>query len=292
MKRSIILAVIVCAVPVLADDNLNDVMKHMTKPNPAAVKAYLTDHPDAPDEAKAERVLAILYSMTGRREEAIKTFQHCYEKLVAKKDAASVQDIRDAIRDWLDACIEAGQREHAKAMIARIEKDFAGNKDEKRILAALDIPRDELKIPLVGETMEIAFKAMDGRDVDLAALKGKVVLVEYWATNCLPCVAEIPTIKKVYDRSHDKGFEVIAISLDDDKAKLESFLKKRDLPWPQSFTSGQESHWKAPLVAKYGIHSIPQLFLIDKQGKIVAVNPRGPGELEKKVSETLGKPAL
>jgi len=289
MKRLLAVLSLVCSLSALAADSIEDVLKHLTKPDPAPVKAYIAEHPDAPDADKAEHVLAAIYSVTGQKAEAAKVFQHSYEKLLAKKDTAILKDIRDAIRDWVEACIEAGQRDRAKEIIVRIEKDFAGDKNERLILSALDIPRDELKIPLVGETMEIAFKATDGNDVNLAAMKGKVVLVEYWSTTCAPCVAEFPKIKKAYDNFHNKGFEVIAVPLDEDRAKLEGFLKKRDLPWPQLFASGLDAGWKHPLASKYGIHSIPQLFLIGKDGRIAAINPRRPGELEKRVSELLAK---
>ena len=289
MKRICIAAAVLIALPAFAYDSIEDVIKHMTKPDPAPVKVYLAEHPNAPDADKAEEFLAAMYVMTDHRDEAIRIHEQRYEKMLAKKAGAKDGDLRNLIRDMLDACIEAGQRDHAKELIAKIEKDFAGDKNEKSVQNALIIPRDELKIPLVGETMEIAMKAMDGRDVDLAAMKGKVVLVEYWSTTCAPCIAEFPKIKKAYDAFHDKGFEVVAIPLDDDKAKLEKFLAKRDLPWPQLFASGLEDSWKHPLASKYGIHSIPQLFLIGKDGVIAAVNPRKPGELEKKVSEALAK---
>jgi peroxiredoxin len=292
MIATLLALVAVSSSPASAFDSLDDVMKHMPKPDPAPLKAYLAEHPDAPDADQAERVLAAVYMATGHADEAIRIFERRYERMLAQKDAWKERDIRDAIRDLLDACSDAGERERARAAIARIERDFAGDKNEKAVLTALVIPRDQLKMPILGEAMDIEFTALDGREVDLAALKGKVVLVEYWATWCAPCVAEIPTIQKVYEKFHEQGFEVVGISLDTEREKLDQFVKQRKIPWPQSFTGGSDDHFKFPLVAKYGIHSVPALFLLGRDGKVAAVNPRGPGELERHVSALLAKEVL
>ena len=145
----------------------------------------------------------------------------------------------------------------ARAVIVQAQKDLANRSEgekAKRLLAKLE---GMLNQPVIGGTMKIAFTALDGTQVDLAAMKGKVVLVDYWATWCAPCVASLPEIKTAYDRYHDKGFEVIGISLDHvkDKAKVETFLEDKKLPWPQSFDG---KGWSTPLAASYGISAIPE----------------------------------
>lgn len=140
--------------------------------------------------------------------------------------------------------------------------------------------------PAVGDTLAIAFKAVDGTKVDLSAMKDKVVLVDFWATWCGPCVGEIPNVKAVYDKYHGSGFEVIGISLDNDKSALKKFVKKNALPWPQSCSG---DGWDDDLAKKYGISSIPAMFLIGKDGKVAEVNLRGPGVLEKKVGGLIAK---
>lgn len=125
--------------------------------------------------------------------------------------------------------------------------------------------------PAVGETVEIKFTDVHGKSVDLASLKGKVVLVDFWATWCGPCVGEIPHVLKAYEKLHAKGFEIIGISLDSDKAKLTKFTKEKGMTWPQYF-DGQG--WNNKLSSKFGIHSIPAMWLIGKDGKIATTNAR------------------
>ena len=130
-----------------------------------------------------------------------------------------------------------------------------------------------------------AFKetATDGTVVDLAAYRGKVVLVDFWATWCGPCVNELPHVKAAYEKHHAAGFEIIGVSLDKDGDKLASFTKDNEMPWPQIF-DGQGGQNK--LAQAYGIRSIPATFLLDRDGRIAAKGLRGDA-LSEKVAELL-----
>lgn len=135
--------------------------------------------------------------------------------------------------------------------------------------------------PMVGKAT-----ALDGRVVDLAALRGKVVLIEYWATWCGPCIAELPTIRRVYDAYHERGFEIIGISLDNQeaKARLTEFVTTHSLPWPQVF---EGKGWRSEWATNYAIQAIPAMFLLDREGRIASLNARGP-KLEQEVRRLLG----
>ena len=113
---------------------------------------------------------------------------------------------------------------------------------------------------------------LDGKPLSPANFKGKVVLIDFWATWCGPCVAELPNVIKTYGAHHANGFEIIGISLDQDKDKLTTFIKDKQMTWAQYFDG---KGWQNKLAAKYGVNSIPATFLLDKEGKIIAKDLRG-----------------
>jgi thiol-disulfide isomerase/thioredoxin len=153
----------------------------------------------------------------------------------------------------------------------------------------------------MAKPLELAFTAVDGRPVDLKSLRGKVVLIDFWATWCGPCIAELPNVKQVYAAHHDKGFEVVGISLENARllpsdspgqtaAKLAAarkvlneFTTKEKMPWPQHFDG---RFWKNQFAVQFGIGAIPAMFLLDQEGRVVSTNARGP-QLEKEVKRLL-----
>ena len=132
-----------------------------------------------------------------------------------------------------------------------------------------------------------AFTGQDivtGRTISLEKLRGKVVLVDFWATWCGPCRGEVPNVLKVYERFHAQGFEIISISLDRNVDVLKSYIKSQKMEWNHIFDKDGK------LRDKYGVRGIPQMYVIGRDGKVLSESARGP-ELARVVEQGLKEKA-
>ncbi|MBP7140940.1 MAG: TlpA family protein disulfide reductase [Opitutaceae bacterium] len=213
--------------------------------------------------------------------------------------AAKFTDLADTIvrraDDYLGALARYDESAAANAWVRLAEKspsDALRAHAKKKVQFA-----DVMSRPL-----DIAFTAADGRKVDLKDLRGKVVLIDFWATWCGPCIAELPNVKKVYSEYHDKGFDVVGIALENAKLTpkdtpeqkerkltaarkvLTDFTTKENMLWPQYFDG---KWWNNDISTKYFIQGIPAMFLLDQQGKVATTNARGE-KLEAEVRRLLG----
>ena len=144
--------------------------------------------------------------------------------------------------------------------------------------------REQLGINIGAIAPEINLKSPDGKLIALSSLKGKVVLLDFWASWCRPCRAENPNVVRLYNKYKDRGFTVYSVSLDQNKDKWMAAITQDQLTWSNHVS--ELTGWKSSAGNKYGVSSIPKTFLIDANGKIIAYDLRG-NDLEKKLSEIL-----
>lgn len=180
----------------------------------------------------------------------------------------------------------------ATAILNQVKKDFPGSGAAKNadmtlasIKAGAAAKAIQRNLVTGAKFPDFDEKDLAGQPLSVAKFKGKVVLLDFWATWCGPCRAEIPNVVKIYQEQHSKGFEVIGISLDSDRAKLDKFLAEKNMTWPQYFDG---KGWSNKLSGKYGVRSIPATYLIDREGKIIASDLRGE-ELAAAVAKAIGQ---
>ncbi len=131
-----------------------------------------------------------------------------------------------------------------------------------------------------------AKELLTGEEFSLSDFRGDVVVVDFWATWCGPCIGELPNVRKAYAEYHEQGLQMIGISLDRSIGACKQFIEQRGIPW---YHIADGKFWKAELAVKNGIKSIPAMFVVGRDGVVTAAHPRGEA-LQEAIADALAEP--
>ncbi len=184
---------------------------------------------------------------------------------------------------YFSRLIGAVEAQAPAAMPVLVERIAASPNSRVRELAM----KRRAVLTALAQPLDLVFTALDGRSIDTKQWRGRVVLVDFWATWCVPCVEAMPHLKELYAKYHNRGLEIINVSVDQAAARpaLEKLVAKLELPWPQAFDGKAQ---QGDFALRYGVQPIPHVLLAGPDGMIVAVNPRGP-QLEVEIVRRLGR---
>ncbi len=173
------------------------------------------------------------------------------------------------------------------ALVGEAYKDHADEKLKERVVKSVE--NGTRRSELVGKSFSVEGVTPDGKPFDWSAYKGKIVLIDFWATWCGPCLAELPNILKNYEKFHAQGFDVVGVNLDDSREEVDRFLETQKLPWTTVLSSDAEATgFDNPMAVRCGVDAIPFIVLVDREGVAVALHARG--ELLDQKLEQLFKP--
>ena len=194
-------------------------------------------------------------------------------RLNIQNDMPVFQEVRDALAGTIpNSEYFIGFRDQ----VVRMEQQLAAMKAQEEQMARLDN-----LIPVGSEAPDFTQPTPDGKQLSLSSLRGKVVLIDFWASWCKPCRMENPNVKRVYDQYKGKGFEILGVSLDREKGAWTQAIAQDGLPWKHV---SDLAFWNNAAAQQYGVSSIPYTVLVDKDGKVLGKNLRGPA-LEEKLAE-------
>ncbi len=247
-----------------------------TKAILAAVESMLAEAKKAKREAAVAQLTMMvqmvkLQAAASEGKEAVQKELTALMAIMDAKEKLEAQDLQ-----MIMSAARLAENMVDEAMALEIYKKYTEKAKAAMPEAGRAFEQAVRRLGLLGNEMQIAGKSLEGKDVDVKNLKGKVVLIDFWATWCGPCVGEVPNMLEMYKKYHEQGFEIIGISLDDkdDLDGLKAFLKQRKIKWDILLDADTDLEGET-LSDFYGVQGIPAMYLIGKDGKVISMNARG-----------------
>lgn len=243
---------------------------------PLAERCLKTRTASSAAKSGAKTVLCVGLAKSGKLKDAVTAYQ---DSLQFARFGAAGEPLDLAVELVAQAGL-AGEHATAKEIYRTLSNRFGLNPQvgefcENRLR----------KLDLVGvEAPELRLTDLKGDPANIAEAKGKVLLIDFWATNCPPCLAEFPKLKQLYADKHEEGFEVLGISLDESPETVEAFQAQAKLPWRMVCEAEQVRQARE----KYKVRTIPSLFLVGRDGRITQVDLKG-NDLRRAVERSLAE---
>lgn len=218
---------------------------------------------DQPSVSLAQQALCVGLARTGKQAESLAVFE-TYLRGVRFQSPFRTLDVAGSLA--AQARI-AGDLAASREIYERVSGVYPLNAQIGEIVEGR-IARQEL----IGQPApRIAANDLEGKRVEMADYAGKVVLVDFWATNCAPCLAEFPNLKQLYKDGHEKGFEILGVSFDDGPDIAQAYAARAKLPWRMVMNETPDG----TIAQRYKTRTIPALFLVDRKGNVAQVDVRG-----------------
>lgn len=246
---------------------------------------FVEDYPDYDKSQDFRYELKGIYSFKGEHDKAI----NMLDEIIAHAPEADGKKAKIEEQVTVEKIMIVEQKlkaSYSKDLEEKLVKDIAEfNKKypDSKAKSYLDGIQRTLTLRIGSPILEYKTKDVDGVAFSFAKYKGKVLLLDFWATWCAPCVHEMPNVIATYNKFHKKGFDIVGVSFDNDLKKMKEFIIKEKMPW-RHIADGKG--WNSEFGKYYNIRSIPSTYLIDRKGVIRYMNLRGK-ELEEAVDKLI-----